>query len=133
MRLPDDKTVEALREKYPAGARVELLFMDDPQAPEVGTQGTVMGVDDAGSIMVNWDDGSGLSVAYGADRCRSLVPDFTGTIRAEILDVRKDGAVNMFDVNAVQRIAFDKEYFDLVLFLEGHLKEYANFILEGRV
>ena len=71
MRLPDNKTVETLRKKYPSGARVELLFMDDPQAPEPGTQGTVMGVDDAGSIMVDWDDGSGLSAAYGVDRIRT--------------------------------------------------------------
>lgn len=61
-----------LREQYPVGARVELLEMDDPQAPPIGTKGTVRGVDDAGSIMVRWDTGSGLSVAYGADRCRVL-------------------------------------------------------------
>ena len=44
--------------------------MDDPQAPPVGTKGTVRGVDDIGSIMVAWDNGCGLSVAYGEDICR---------------------------------------------------------------
>ena len=44
--------------------------MDDPQAPPIGTHGTVIGVDDIGSIMVRWDNGSGLSVAYGEDSCR---------------------------------------------------------------
>ena len=44
--------------------------MNDPQAPPVGTKGTVRGVDDIGSIMVAWDNGSGLSVAYGEDICR---------------------------------------------------------------
>ena len=34
--------------------------------------GTVRGVDDTGSIMVKWDNGSGLSVVYGEDKCRSL-------------------------------------------------------------
>ena len=62
--------VERLKKQYPAGCRVELLHMDDSQAPPVGTKGTVIGVDDIGSIMVRWDNGSGLSVAYGEDSCR---------------------------------------------------------------
>lgn len=66
------ETVERLRRDYPAGCRVELLEMDDPQAPPIGTLGTVVGVDDIGSIMVAWDNGSGLSVVYGMDRCRRI-------------------------------------------------------------
>ena len=46
--------------------------MDDIQAPPVGTEGTVFGVDDIGSIMVRWDNGSTLSVAYGEDLCRRI-------------------------------------------------------------
>ena len=46
--------------------------MDDPQAPPIGTQGTVMGVDDIGSIMVAWDNGSGLNVVYGEDIVRKV-------------------------------------------------------------
>ena len=64
--------VERLREEYPAGCHVELLHMDDPQAPPIGTKGTVSGVDDIGSIMVHWDNGSGLSVVYGEDLCRRV-------------------------------------------------------------
>lgn len=64
--------VEDLKKQYPAGCRVELLRMDDNQAPPVGTKGTVIGVDDIGSIMVHWDNGSGLSVAYGEDSCRKI-------------------------------------------------------------
>lgn len=64
------EVVERLKKQYPAGCRVELLHMDDSQAPPVGTKGTVIGVDDIGSIMVRWDNGSGLSVAYGEDICR---------------------------------------------------------------
>ena len=64
------EAVERLKKQYPAGCRVELLHMDDSQAPPVGTKGTVIGVDDIGSIMVRWDNGSGLSVAYGEDSCR---------------------------------------------------------------
>ena len=67
------ETLQALRERYPKGTRVELVQMDDSQAPPVGTKGTVRGVDDMGSIMVAWDNGCGLSVAYGADICRKVV------------------------------------------------------------
>ena len=62
----------ALREQYPSGTRVELLRMDDPQAPPIGTKGTVRGVDDTGSIMVAWDGGGSLNVLYGADACRKV-------------------------------------------------------------
>lgn len=58
-----------LREKYPVGCRVKLIKMDDIQAPKIGTLGTCRGVDDIGNIMVSWDSGSSLSVAYGEDKC----------------------------------------------------------------
>jgi hypothetical protein len=58
--------------QYPVGCRVELVRMDDAQAPPTGTQGTVYGVDDTGSICVNWDNGSGLNIVYGVDVCRKL-------------------------------------------------------------
>lgn len=75
MRFPRRETIESLRSQYPAGCRVELLQMDDPQAPPAGTRGTVIGVDDIGSIMVDWDNGNGLSIAYGEDHCRRIDDD----------------------------------------------------------
>ena len=72
MRFPEPEVVEHLRKDYPCGTRVELVRMDDVQAPPAGTKGTVLGVDDAGSIMVSWDNGCGLSCAYGVDSCRKL-------------------------------------------------------------
>lgn len=64
--------LEKLRKEYPPGTRMELIRMEDIQAPPMGTQGTVIGVDDIGSIMVSWDNGSSLSVVYGEDSCRKL-------------------------------------------------------------
>jgi hypothetical protein len=61
-----------MRRDYPAGCRVALVCMDDPQAPPIGTRGTVTGVDDTGSIMVRWDNGSGLNVVFGQDRCEKI-------------------------------------------------------------
>ena len=67
--FPPKATVEALRKLYKKGTRVTLLHMSDKQAPPVGTQGTVVGVDDAGSVLVHWDTGSSLSVVFGEDWC----------------------------------------------------------------
>ena len=64
------EALQALRGRFPKGTRVELVKMDDPQAPPVGTKGTVLGVDDIGSIMVAWDSGGSLSVVCGEDICR---------------------------------------------------------------
>jgi hypothetical protein len=64
--------VERLRKQYPAGTRVELIRMNDKQAPPIGTCGTVLGVDDIGSIMVAWDSGGSLSVVYREDLCHKI-------------------------------------------------------------
>ncbi|NMC33898.1 MAG: DUF4314 domain-containing protein [Veillonellaceae bacterium] len=72
MRFPSKEIVERIRRQFPVGCRVELLCMDDIQAPPVGTKGTVTGVDDTGSVMVNWDNGSRLNVVYGEDLCRKI-------------------------------------------------------------
>ena len=70
MRFPSREQIAALRGQYPGGTRVELLGMDDPQAPPTGTMGEVMGVDDAGQILVRWETGSSLSLISGVDSFR---------------------------------------------------------------
>jgi len=72
MFFPSKEIVEMVRRQYPKGCRVELVRMDDVQAPPVGTKGTVIGVDDMASVMVKWDNGSGLNVVYGEDSCRRI-------------------------------------------------------------
>lgn len=72
MRFPSKKIVELVRKQYPNGTRVELLKMDDAQAPPLGTEGMVTGVDDTASILVNWDNGSSLNVIYGEDLVKKV-------------------------------------------------------------
>lgn len=72
MKFPSREIVERICREYPAGTRVELVRMDDPQAPPIGTLGTVLGVDDAGSLLMRWDNGSGLNVVYGEDIVRKV-------------------------------------------------------------
>lgn len=93
MRFPSREIVEQIRKEYPIGARVELVRMDDFQAPPIGTKGTVRGVDDTASIMVSWDNGSSLNVIYGEDVCRKL--DVVRVIcygKEEQWDSRKEAA-----------------------------------------
>lgn len=72
MILIAPKELEIMRKLYPNGTRIELLRMNDPQAPPIGTKGTVYGIDDYGSILVNWDNDSKLNVIYGEDIARKV-------------------------------------------------------------
>ena len=75
MNFPSKAQVEAVKALYPTGTRVRLVQMDDVQAPPVGTEGTVIGVDDTGSLLMKWDNGSGLNVIYGEDRVARVKED----------------------------------------------------------
>lgn len=62
------KQVERIKERYPIGTRIELLStMDDIQGVEKGIKGTVVGVDDMGTIHMKWDNGRGLGLIPGED------------------------------------------------------------------
>ena len=70
MKFPSRKQIELLRKQYPAGTTVELISMVDAQAPPSGMLGKVHGVDDAGSILVRWENGSSLSLIPEVDDFR---------------------------------------------------------------
>ena len=55
----------------------------------------------------------------------------TDTIREQILAIRGTGLTNMFDIPMVQRLAYERGYFELVCYLEEHRREYAHFIMTG--
>ncbi len=132
MNFPSRRTLERLRRQYPRGCRVELVRMDDAQAPPAGTRGTVVGVDDAGSLLVRWDNGSSLNVVYGVDTVRRLAV-LSDAVKEQILAVRATGRTNMFDTNAVKSIALEMGFDELADFLETDRKAYARFILTGEV
>lgn len=68
------ETLERLRKEYPPGARVELVHMNDPYNTKLfpGAKGTVVSVDDIGTIHVRWDCGSSLGIVYEADKCKTI-------------------------------------------------------------
>lgn len=52
-------------------------------------------------------------------------------VKEQILAIRDTGLANMFDLPDVQRLAFDRNYYELVIFIEEHRKEYVHFIMTG--
>lgn len=61
-----------LREDFPKGTRIKLIKMDDPQAPPLGCLGTIESIDDIGSLVVRWDNGSRLRVVYEEDKVEKV-------------------------------------------------------------
>ena len=55
----------------------------------------------------------------------------TEKIKEQILAIRDTSLTNMFDVNAVQRLAYERDFYELVVYLEENRKEYMQFILTG--
>ena len=72
MQFPSKAEIVALRKQYPIDTKVELVSMNDKQAPPAGTVGRVWGVDDAGSILVRWENGYSLSLIPEADEFKVL-------------------------------------------------------------
>ena len=70
--LSNEQYVMRIKKKYPAGTRIVLESMDDPQAVPPGTKGTVQFVDDIGSIHCRWDNGRSLAVIPGEDAFRVI-------------------------------------------------------------
>ena len=116
--------LEKLRLRYPKGARVRLVQMDDVQAPPLGTEGEVIEVDDTGTIHVQWSTGSTLGAVYGEDKIEVLDPVVTVSYGQERKwDDRRDA------------IAF---YVDCMLGSEGaeqerHLKIYLDLMTGKKV
>ena len=53
------------------------------------------------------------------------------TVFSQIMDIRDSGRVNMLDIPAVQRMAFENGFYELVCFIEDDRAAYIRFILTG--
>nr|WP_315410960.1 DUF4314 domain-containing protein [uncultured Selenomonas sp.] len=73
MKFPSRERIAVLRRMYPKGTMVQLLSMEDTQAPPLGTLGEVQGVDDAGKILVHWQTGSSLNLIPDVDTFRIVL------------------------------------------------------------
>ena len=97
MNFADQKMVEKLRKEFPVGCRIVLDEMDDRQALPIGTQGTCNGVDDAGNILVSWDTGSHLNVAYGADSCHRVASEVEVKVSLDRLGKTRQTGPDCYD------------------------------------
>lgn len=66
---------EMILKMFPVGSVVELISMDDVQAPPSGTRGKIYNVDDIGQIHVKWDNGSSLALIYSVDKFKLIADD----------------------------------------------------------
>ena len=89
------RMAESTKKMYPPRTRIELISMNDPYSPVLpGTRGTVVAVDDMGTLHPNWDDGRTLEVVPGEDVFRRLTQE---EIEAEQLSdaLNEDNGMNM--------------------------------------
>ena len=65
-----NEELRILKERFPSGERVKLVYMDDPKEEVTpGEMGTIQLVDDAGTIHVIWDSGVSLGMVHNKDVC----------------------------------------------------------------
>lgn len=55
----------------------------------------------------------------------------TEKVRSQIMAIRDSGETNMLDTRTVQYIADRMGFYELVVYLEEHKKEYVHFIFTG--
>lgn len=126
--FPSRHIVDKLRRQYPVGCRVILQKMDDPQAPPIGTKGTVRFVDDIGSIGVAWDNGCGLSAAYGEDEVRRCLNEKE---KSQILVLKESGRTDIFDLKAAFQGAYEMDLLELLVLIGERPKDYLYYLIYG--
>jgi len=130
--MNDFHTREELLSKYPPGTIVELTApLDDPYEKRLttGSKALIPGADVFGNLLCRWDNGSTLNIVPGDEF--KVVGRFTDEMKAQLLEIRDSGVTNMFDINTVQRIAFEKGWFELTDFVETCRDIYARWVLKG--
>ena len=59
----DRNKIEMVKRQYPVGTRIRLNSLcNDEHGMPVGLSGTVIGVDDQPSLLMEWDNGRSLSL-----------------------------------------------------------------------
>lgn len=96
MNKYEKQFVQRMKANYPPGTRLELQSMDDPYTKILpGTRGTVLYVDDIGTIHTRWDNGSSLSLVPGEDRFRRLTPEKIESENVEMTNEDQDCGMTM--------------------------------------
>jgi len=140
MRKFTREVLQHIKDTYKQGTRVRLGWMNDPYTKlKPDEMGTVIAVDDIGTIHVTWDCGSTLGLVFGEDSCSVVKPfdppteTFEERIIRQILAIRETGETNMFDLLRVQQMAEVSGYSELLAFTRDCKSQYSHFILTGEM
>ena len=71
--ISNKEYADKMKKKFPAGTRVEMDYMDDPDAILPGIKGTVDHIDDVGQIHVNWDNGRYIAIIPEEDSFHKII------------------------------------------------------------
>jgi hypothetical protein len=112
---------------------VELLApLNDPYAKQKpGDRATVVGGDEIGDLLCEWDSGSTLKLIPSADQFRKLSK--AEIIKEQCRAVAKTGRTNMFDVRAAFDIAMEMGFSELCDFMFMNTPAYSKLILTGEL
>jgi hypothetical protein len=130
--FPSKEQVERTRQSYPNGTRIELITMEDPYSTlKSGDRATVVGVDDVGDLLCEWDSGSTLKLIPSADQFRKLTK--AEVVKEQCRAVAKTGRTNMFDVRAAFDVAAEMGFMELCDFMFMNTPAYSTLILTGEL
>lgn len=80
--FPLQEFVDSIKARYPDGTRICLDHMGyDPHPIESGTKGTVIHVDDIGTVHCAFDNGRQLGLVPGEDSFHKIAPKERGDAR----------------------------------------------------
>ena len=94
---------QRMKDNYPPGTRIMLLSMgDDPRPVEGNTRGTVMAVDDIGTLHCDFDNGRSLGIVPGEDSFRKLTDEELAEEQQENMDEDNAPVMGMQEVKCLE-------------------------------
>ena len=80
--IPKPWQIDDLKQRYPPGTRVRVFDFNDPYTHiSSGMEGTVIAVDDIGTVHCNFDDGTSIGLICGTDEFHRIEEESKTTVR----------------------------------------------------
>lgn len=80
--IPKPWQIDTLKQRYPPGTRVRVSDFNDPYTHiPSGTEGTVIAVDDIGTVHCNFDNGTSIGLISGTDEFHRIEEESKTTAR----------------------------------------------------
>lgn len=112
-----NKCLENMKKRFAKGTFITLLKMDDPfdKGMYPGLFGMSVDVDDAGTIHVRWENGSGLGIIYGEDAIAIIDKNFSFQ-RGDIIQFNNEGhkfvvMLNLGTYGLIKNLSTDLELY----------------------